>query len=743
MGLTKRFGSLVALDDLTLDVADGEVFGFLGPNGAGKSTTLRLLLGFIRATAGTAEIKGIDTRDVEACHRHLAYVPGDVSLWPKLTGEECLELLGNLHGDVDVRLPRRARRSASTSSSTSAPARTRRATGRRSRSSPRSRREPDVLLLDEPTSGLDPLMEQEFRRCVSEAARRAGRPSSSRRTSCRRSSSCAPGSASSERATLSRSRSIDRLRAMRSTELEIDIDGRAPRSLSGRRRRQRVAHAHWRPSHAERPARPRAARRSTASRSLPSVAGGVARGDLPHVLRRRRPRVSTTAHGDAPLGPTGDGQAPRRARRRVAADGRVDGQSTRSNRSRSRPASSRTSRRTRRSARLYGTPFDLATPGGFTVWRLGMFLVRCRRALWGLLTATRLLRGEEEAGRADLVLTAPISRRRLTDVTLLVVAAAAPIVGAPVALGFIATAQAVPARCSSAPGITLLTLDFIADGGLTSQLFATRRRASGAGGLVLGRDSSCLRMVADGSSGLGWLRWLTPFGWLEELRPFADERACFHSLLLAALAVGLGGLALALSRQRDLGDGIVRERDTAELRPRLLHSPLGVPVAARPGRARRVGSRARRDWPRHRRHHRARSRPTSPRTRTSQDFVGRFGFGDLGTVAGFVGSMDVFRGNGGRAVRRDGDQPRLGGRAGTPARAHVPHSGHAARVARRIGASTVERGPDRQRRVRGGDRGSRCRRRTAISVSPMPRSDWSTRCPRSPSSSAPRCSSSA
>ncbi len=195
---------------------------------------------------------------------------------------------------------------------------------------------------------------------------------------------------------------------------------------------------------------------------------------------------------------------------------------------------------------LYGTPFDLASPGGFTVWRLGMFLA-ATTGLWGLLTATRLLRGEEDAGRADLVLTAPISRRRLTDLTLLVVAVAAPIIGAAVSLGFIATSQAVSSSALFGAGIALLTLDFIAVGGLTSQLFGTRRRASGAAGLALGA-TFLLRMVADGSSGLGWLRWFTPFGWLEELRPFADERV-FPLALLAALAVGLGGVALALSRR--------------------------------------------------------------------------------------------------------------------------------------------------------------------------------------------------
>jgi ABC-2 type transport system ATP-binding protein len=226
MGLTKRFGTLVALHDLTLDVADGEVFGFLGPNGAGKSTTLRLLLGFIRATAGTAEIKGIDTRDVEACHRHLAYVPGDVSLWPKLTGEECLELLGNLHGDVDVQyraelvkrfdleLDKRARTYSK---------------GNRQKVAlvAAFATRADVLLLDEPTSGLDPLMEQEFRRCVTEAADRGQTVFLSSHILSEVEHLCA-------RVGILRSgvlvevASIDRLRAMRSTELEIDIDGPPP-----------------------------------------------------------------------------------------------------------------------------------------------------------------------------------------------------------------------------------------------------------------------------------------------------------------------------------------------------------------------------------------------------------------------------------------------------------------------------------------------------------------------------------
>jgi len=170
-GLTKRFSAVVALDSLTLDVAEGEVFGFLGPNGAGKSTTLRLLLGLIRPSAGRAEIKGIDVSRTKAVHRHLGYVPGDVSLWPRLTGEECLTLFARLQGGVDeayrtelidrfeLDLGKRARAYSK---------------GNRQKVAlvAAFARRPDVLLLDEPTSGLDPLMEQQFRRCVHEATER-------------------------------------------------------------------------------------------------------------------------------------------------------------------------------------------------------------------------------------------------------------------------------------------------------------------------------------------------------------------------------------------------------------------------------------------------------------------------------------------------------------------------------------------------------------------------------------------
>jgi ABC-2 type transport system ATP-binding protein len=171
-GLTKRFGTTTAVDRLDLEVRPGEVFGFLGPNGAGKSTTVRLLLGLLRATSGRALIFGTDAADAVSAHRHLAYVPADVALWPNLTGAETLALLGNLgsvgtdrayQAELVERFDLQVNRRCGTYS-----------TGNRQKVAlvaafaTRAR----LLVLDEPTSGLDPLMEQEFRICMREAADR-------------------------------------------------------------------------------------------------------------------------------------------------------------------------------------------------------------------------------------------------------------------------------------------------------------------------------------------------------------------------------------------------------------------------------------------------------------------------------------------------------------------------------------------------------------------------------------------
>jgi ABC-2 type transport system ATP-binding protein len=169
--ITKRFGDIVAVDDLSLTVAPGEVFGFLGPNGAGKSTTIRLVLGLIRPTAGIAHIFGVTASDVRRAHRHLAYVPADVALWPALTGAEILELLGNVGPSVDTEY--RAELVARFQLDVDRPGKAY-STGNRQKVAlvAAFATRASLLVLDEPTSGLDPLMEQEFRKCVTEARER-------------------------------------------------------------------------------------------------------------------------------------------------------------------------------------------------------------------------------------------------------------------------------------------------------------------------------------------------------------------------------------------------------------------------------------------------------------------------------------------------------------------------------------------------------------------------------------------
>jgi ABC-2 type transport system ATP-binding protein len=173
-GLVKTFGATRALDGLDLTVGRGEVHGFLGPNGAGKSTTIRVLLGLLRKDSGDVRLLGGDPwREAAALHRRLAYVPGDVSLWPNLTGGEAIDILGRLRGGLNASRKRELLERFELDPT------------KRGRSYSKGNRqkvalvaafaaEVELLLLDEPTSGLDPLMEEVFAEHVDAFRARGG-----------------------------------------------------------------------------------------------------------------------------------------------------------------------------------------------------------------------------------------------------------------------------------------------------------------------------------------------------------------------------------------------------------------------------------------------------------------------------------------------------------------------------------------------------------------------------------------
>jgi polyether ionophore transport system permease protein len=218
---------------------------------------------------------------------------------------------------------------------------------------------------------------------------------------------------------------------------------------------------------------------------------------------------------------------------------------------------------------LYGKPHDLLTTGGWMSWRLGFLPVFA--ALWGLFGAVRALRSEEESGRQELVLAGVVGRRPAYRAAMAAVGAGA------LALWLVTFLATLPAKVDvggaayMALAFNSLAFVYAGVGALTSQLAPTRRGALGLGGaaLVLGL---VLRMVADTSDPLDWLRWLTPFGWAEELRPFVGAQPWLIvplALLTAALVLAAG----RISERRDVGAGLLPARDSAQADLRGLSSP--------------------------------------------------------------------------------------------------------------------------------------------------------------------------
>jgi len=166
--LTKKFGKFTALDNVSLTVDKGEVFGYIGPNGAGKTTTIRVLLGILKATGGDAKVFGMDAwKHAVEIHKKIAYVPGDVTLWPNLTGGEVVDLFVNLRGKVD-----KSRRDSLIERFELDPSKKCRTYSKGNRQKvalvAAFASDAELYILDEPTSGLDPLMGHVFKECVLE-----------------------------------------------------------------------------------------------------------------------------------------------------------------------------------------------------------------------------------------------------------------------------------------------------------------------------------------------------------------------------------------------------------------------------------------------------------------------------------------------------------------------------------------------------------------------------------------------
>jgi len=163
-GLTKRYGRVTALDGLTLRVGDGEVFGFLGPNGAGKTTTIRILLGMLKPSAGSAEVLGRPAGMPGTTLRSdVGYLPGELSLWPRVSGWQTLRFLEQLTTRPAVDRDALLQRLDLRDDALRRPVRTYSDGMKQKLGLVQALQcRPRLVFLDEPTKGLDPLVQQAF-----------------------------------------------------------------------------------------------------------------------------------------------------------------------------------------------------------------------------------------------------------------------------------------------------------------------------------------------------------------------------------------------------------------------------------------------------------------------------------------------------------------------------------------------------------------------------------------------------
>jgi ABC-2 type transport system permease protein len=220
---------------------------------------------------------------------------------------------------------------------------------------------------------------------------------------------------------------------------------------------------------------------------------------------------------------------------------------------------------------FYGYPYDPVTVSGYSAWRVGGTLAIVA-AVFGVLAAVRALRGEEDTGRMELILAAPVGRRTAYLAAISAVAAGALILWLAAFVGYLAGGLATGGSAYLALATASVVPVFAGVGALTSQLAPTRRLALELGSVCVGL-SLLLRVVADTSGSVSWLRWCTPLGWAEEMRPFTGAQPLVLALPLIASVVLLG-LAARIAAGRDVGTGMLPARDSSRPHLRLLSSPL-------------------------------------------------------------------------------------------------------------------------------------------------------------------------
>ena len=230
---------------------------------------------------------------------------------------------------------------------------------------------------------------------------------------------------------------------------------------------------------------------------------------------------------------------------------------------------------------LFGAPHHIETVGGYTAWR-SLGLVSLIGAVWALLAATKQLRGEEDAGRWELLLAGQTTRRKATSQAVGGMAVGVVVLWVVTAVITVAVGRGNDTRFPVSAGLFLaLALAssaamFLAVGALTSQLAATRRQAAGLAAAILGA-AFVLRLAADSGSGLRWVRWLSPLGWVDELQPLTGTRPVALVPILGFTIV-VGSAAVYLAGERDLGASMLPDRSTARAHTRLLGDSLGLSV---------------------------------------------------------------------------------------------------------------------------------------------------------------------